>query len=689
MARNDRQKGQKSKQPSTPPPRPATGQPNRGNQRTEQVDKRQRVTITATLLEDTHLGSGSGSAGVDALIARDRHGRPVVWASHLEGVLRDASLRLYGEVASENFFGIAGGNRQNAIFTSLYTTQDTSTRIWRSSARTAYDNRAPKAETLRSMEYISRNTRFEGNVEVRESDLPILKRLLKEIDSLGSGRASGAGRVEITLTETRVTPKTVTGAKQRLILCLYSHEPICITSTATPNNLLLSESFLPGRSILGAITRWLLDAGKTEEAKLLVGGNMSISDAFPLPSAPIPNSLSTSTVLPAPLTLQHRKPDGSPGAIPWWASKTQPTERLDKFADDTSREKLKRPDADLFVYRSSPQTSWTTFKPQLRVRLRNGRPKRRSEEPELFAIEEIAEKTYFLCEISGKVSDMSKLSEALSPVLDGSSWLRIGRGGAPVEVKEIHWADPPEASPLASKAILTLTSDLLFRDDYLRWCMFLDKDTCSSCSRWPQSLTITRQMQEPTPIYGFNGTSGMWRMPAYAIRRGSVFLVEGVGVKDLAQLASKGLWLGERTHEGFGRFRLDSHLPGVTGTTATIPNATPPLSGKPDDPQEIIAKTTHDWLKQHRRLAGSSRNEERVPSLSQWFDFVADLEQKQKGEEAITERKNADTAGGQTWTHKDANALLDKLLTIDAESRVDYARLFVRWLRAEMKRNKK
>ncbi|NCC37523.1 MAG: hypothetical protein EOM24_36760, partial [Chloroflexia bacterium] len=78
-----------------------------------------RYKITAELRAAAHFGTGSGGAGLDALIARDRYGRPVIWASHIEGVLRDAARRLRGDQIAAEFFGRSGGQRQRAIFTSL------------------------------------------------------------------------------------------------------------------------------------------------------------------------------------------------------------------------------------------------------------------------------------------------------------------------------------------------------------------------------------------------------------------------------------------------------------------------------------------------------------------------------------------------------------------------------------------
>lgn len=37
---------------------------------------RVRRTLTAEFLSDAHLGSGAGGGGIDALVARDKHGCP-------------------------------------------------------------------------------------------------------------------------------------------------------------------------------------------------------------------------------------------------------------------------------------------------------------------------------------------------------------------------------------------------------------------------------------------------------------------------------------------------------------------------------------------------------------------------------------------------------------------------------------
>jgi hypothetical protein len=636
-----------------------------------------RQTLTAELLSDAHLGSGSGGAGIDALVARDRHDRPVIWASHIEGVLRDAARRLGGDQQAEAFFGRGGGDltrgdRQRAVFTSLYTKDKPESHIWRSTAREAFDNRAPKDDMLRVIEFVPKGTVFVGEVELPESQLDTLERLVQEVHALGSGRSAGAGRVKLTLSHVASRPRNAGTPTSRLVLLLKNRDPLCITATATPDNLIPSLAFVPGRTLLGAVAAWLISEGDQDTASLLTSGRLSVSDALPLPYAP--SKLDGVEVLPAPLSLQSQKPEGSAGDVPWWAQPTTPTERLDAW---TSMQKLKRPEDDLFVFREQAGASWTAFRPALRVRLRNGRPDPKQAEPSLFAVEQIVEETDFLAEIHGSVEDMQKLARKLAPVLEGRRWLRLGRGGAPVEVAQLAWAGTARAPRPESTALLTLTSDLLVRDAYLRWRTAIDDAALKDLLG--EDIRIVRSLQDSVMVHGFNGTSRLRRMPAAAIRRGSVFEVSGPGVARLTERAANNEWLGERTHEGFGRFRVDASLPGVTSTAPT--SSTTPLSA--DEPEEAIALKTRQWLDAHDGLAKTGSSSDRKPSLSQWLDLVSELERGDTN--AMTSRLNPTTAGGKSWRHRDARAILDELDRVQAPQRALYARLFVRWLRAALR----
>ncbi len=419
-----------------------------------------RRTLTAELLSDAHLGSGSGGGGIDALIARDRDGRPVIWASHVEGVLRDAARRLRGDQEAEAFFGRAGGDysrrdRQRAVFMSLYAKENPESHIWRSTAREAFDNRAPKDDTLRVVEYVRRGTKLVGEVELPASELAVLQRLVQEVDALGSGRSTGAGRVKLSLggLGVRASRRTTGAPTGHLTLLLKNRDPLCITATATPDNLIPSLAFVPGRTLLGAVAAWLIAEGDRDAASLLTSGRISVSDALPLPQPPM--KLEGVEVLPAPLSLQSEKPKGAAGDMPWWAQPTAPTRRLDAWCaeGETKRNgvKFKRPEDDLFVYRASATEAWTTFRPARRVRLRNGRPDPTQLDASLFAIEQIVEETHFLAELQGTPEDLKEVAEKLGPILEGWRWLRVGRAGAPVEVAQFAWSGTPAAKKTTEK----------------------------------------------------------------------------------------------------------------------------------------------------------------------------------------------------------------------------------------------
>jgi hypothetical protein len=525
---------------------------------------------------------------------------------------------------------------------------------------------------------------FEGSIELPWDDVPLLSRLLAETDAIGRGRATGAGRVRLNIAETRMSPRPVGRGTSRLLLLLRNVDPITITATATPTNLIPALPFIPGRSLLGALADWLWSDNQQDAARALVSGRLAVSDALPLPAQP--TDLSSVDVSPAPLSLRSEKPKGSPGEAPWWSLPASEPRRVDHWLAQREgsepETKLKRPEPDLFVCRLGFSAPWTAYRPLIRVRLRNGRPDPDQADPSLFAIEQIAEGTLFLADIRGDTTEMAALGSALHPVLEGSRWLRLGRGGAPVEVARSQWTDSGDRDHGSSvnpddAGYLTLTSDLLVRDERLRWLTALDDSRMALIPGWPNDTQATPVTQDHTPVYGFNGTARLWRQPATAVRRGSVFRVEGAGIRDLTSAAANGRWLGERTHEGFGRFRLDTVLPGITGDAFPAPLQEPHSSA--DEASEVTAATTRRWFDQHTHLAdaGTSR-----PSLSQWLDLASDLDRGVS--DALNSRMNPTTAGKRSWRDGDARVVLGEIQRL-ANQQAEHAHMFVRWLRARMR----
>lgn len=679
------------------------------------VAERVRLTLTATLLSDANLGSGAGAAGLNSVVARDRRGRPVIWASHLEGLLREAARRRKLDKEAECLFGASGQKRSTCVISSLYcdSKEDRPPRIWRSTARAAFDNRAPKDDTLRAIEHVPEGTTFKGYVELPKDAVDTFQKLLLEVDAVGHGRASGSGRIQLKAEASQADTQTRASALRgatRWRLLLRNLDPLCIGATATPGNLIPTEPYVPGRTLLGALTQWLLDAGERDVAKLMVSERLRVSDALPLPwkdeeqQWPTDQQLASLEVLPAPLSLQAKKPDQHQGPSPWWAEHAAPPVRQDAallqeqrtLGATAQQEKLKRPEPDLFVAHIAGQ--WQCYRPEVKARLRNGRPERAKPldmpnssngteptitAPNLFAIEQLAEDTSFVAELSGSADELERVRQALAPVLEGRAWLRLGRAGAPVEVvSAIKLEKRPTSS--GAKKYLLLTSDLLLRDDELRWCTALPREP-SSIPGWPEGtkLTLTPCHEEETAINGFNGTSRLWRLPAAAIRRGSVYRLSGEGVEQLSAAAERGEALGERIHEGFGRFLVCAELPGVTRdpVPAPAPDATQAASQ-----DEAACATAHGWFEKCKKTLSNG------PSLSQWFELVEELEREAgtnraasaKSSKAIAKRLEPTTAGAQPWRHaKQILANLEQENTLAEASRL--AHYFVRWVRTALR----
>jgi len=665
---------------------------------------RVRCSVRATLTEDAHPGSGAGSGPIDDLVARDRRGHPVLWSTHVKGLLREAARHRLGNHEANRLFGERGRAGKSVLLTSLYCNDvSVQTRVWRSTAHEAFDNRAPAHDTLRALEYVPNGTCFEGELEASVADIDKLKRLFAEVDSVGGGRSVGDGVLEWELTpHTRADDDETDGKQEcteRLLLVLRARDPLCLAKTAVPGNLIATLPYVPGRALIGALAAWLFAEGRVDSARLLTGGELGVmtSDALPMAPTDRDGKLSSITVLPAPLSLKRSKPPGCAGTLSWWAVTLPDLGWVDAHGAEKPLEKLKRPPSDLFVQRvnTDAEGSWVVFRPDLRVRLRNGRPEPLQPDPDLFATEFISEQTRFIAEIRAPLKLMEQLATDLAPVLDGRRWLTLGRGGAPVEVDRIEWCTRPEPAKLNGPAYLILSSDLLVRDEHLRWTVAVDART--KVPGLSTAITLAPLDQESTTVYGFNGTARLRRLPAVGVRRGSVFQVENAALPELKAAAVAGIWLGENTHEGFGRFSLHAvdALPGAVTPSelrsgvhlgSTLPaaesveeGAAPALrpdSGASTSPDEKIAVETERWVKKY--LEGPKVG--RLPSHSQWRSLIRDLECDASG--ALESRRDDATAGLRVWQHEKAKRVLEALGSQQEAERAKYADFFVRWLKA-------
>lgn len=636
------------------------------------------IKLHVETLEDLHTGSGTGGGDIDALLQRDRDGRPVIRASHLKGLLREAGEELiaFGALTAGDLralLGTEGAGRGALHLTSLRLRDDaeSKTLIWGSTQRVEH-GRAPQPDTLRFIEHVAAGTRFEAVLRLGERGLqPLLERLLNRIDRIGGARNRGGGLVKLSWSVqspvVSAPPPASPGERLVLRMVLRNLEPLCLPATGHPGNLIKSHSFIRGQALRGALMAWAIHNGHGGAVKLFE--RLSVGDALPLPTG----CKSTEQVLPIPMSILTEKPVAGDLDIPWWAGQGGSPGSFDSLytQQDQDHEKPKRPGTHEYLCRSAGDANWQRYSPAMRVRLRNATPKRISmEDTRLFSLEEIAEDTCFQAEVRGADPEAIKdFLNAVAPVLAGADWLAIGRGGAPARIEAFSVAAAPTLPPrLHDDWTLTLTSDAIVRGERLG---FLDNLSCELLCQLAgiegqDDWKIVTDAVETTHVHGFNAVTGLTRAPALALRRGSCWRIAGPGSAALARaLLGKGA-LGERTGEGFGRFVIGVQ-PIDSGRLGKPP-------GNTKSPQ---VHRNEELLAQARELARKLNKD--GPSLSQlqWLRSQAmGIDTGTRLQQLLDEIAQAHQRrpqGGKAWQHFPHQRLrdvLDGCQTLDEQRRL-------------------
>lgn len=572
------------------------------------------IQLRVETLEDLHTGSGTGGGDIDALVQRDRRGQPVIRASHFKGLLREAGEELiaFGALTTDDLHALLGtqGTGRGALrLTSLCVPDgaEGKTLIWGSTQRVE-NGRAPKEDTLRFIEHVAAGTRFEATLRLADTRLqPLLARLLKRVDRLGGARNRGGGLVKLDWDPITFTPGRLPMESGRSVrLVVRNLEPLCLPATGHPGNLIKSHSFIRGQTLRGALMAWAIHNGQAERLKLFE--RLSVGDARPLPEG----CDSAEQVIPIPLSLLSEKAKGSGSAIPWWAGRSDSPDTFDSLykQQDKDKEKPKRPGAHEYLCRMANGTNWQRYSPAMRVRLRNATPKRESDEDaRLFSLEEIAESTCFQVDVQGVDADAVKdFLDVFAPVLAGTDWLAIGRGGQPTCIVSVQpTPTPPQPPALGDDWTLTLTSEAIVRGERLG---FLDNLRLEHLCRLVEidvqdHWRILTDVVETTPVHGFNAVTGLTRAPALALRRGSCWRITGTGSGALAHALIRMGALGERADEGFGQFLI---------RLQPIPSNR--LGKPPGKPEALKTNRNEELLVQARELADRI-SDAGGPSLSQ------------------------------------------------------------------------
>jgi CRISPR/Cas system CSM-associated protein Csm3 (group 7 of RAMP superfamily) len=689
--------------------------------------------VTIRLEEDLHSGTGTGGGSLDAIQITGRSGLPVIRATHIKGLLREAGrllseMGLYSEQDYNHLFGEEGGWQRSALLMqSLHFQENKENKEnkqapwhlqWTSTAREINRRtpsegslRTPSEGSLRTLQYVKAGSLFHGQWLLTDPTLAkFLQDCLQQVTHLGSSRTRGGGLIcvesfgPIPLENQAQSLPIFETEKPRIRLILKNLEPLCLPITGYPGNIVPSECYIRGQQLLGALVAYSLREKNQTIAEDLLAGKISIGNAYPLPEQTA-KDFQQWTVLPFPLNIYHEKPKPqTPPEQPWWTAQTGKISHLgergeqDKFKessqnDDKKGEKLKRPGDREFLFRdnNNEQSSWQRYQPKMAIHMRNQTSglnvAKEKRENELFSEEEILEDTCFITDILFSDQKTAQtFAEAFAPLLNGQTWLALGRGGRPVSVEVVSgMSEAISRNPHdETKLTLLLTSDLIIRSETLGFYDSLDiKVLQKLLGITDKTINASLKVYKDTiTVRGFNYLTRLPKAPVLAIRRGSAFEITGPtqDIKILRQALQQQTALGERTHEGFGRFELnlpidwENHPPEKTapklnskiGQQETILKAAKKLADKLG--KDALSKTQWQYLRQQALIV---KNQDHIDTL---LENLTKHTKKTAGEvwtKPLTEIKKA----LQTLTSNKNGAHENQVLFLDALVRYQFARL--------------
>lgn len=640
-----------------------------------------RFQIKLELLEDLHAGSGLASVWVDRPLVRDSEGQPFIPASHVKGVWRDVANRLcamqvegFTAALIDDWFGAAPKHEKDATAPRrgrlhcprlTPTDRNAKTLVWTQSSRVPHSRR-PQDDTLRSTEYLAACTTLvgEGYFLGTQNEFTKLNKLVARVDRYGGNRSRGDGRVRLVVFEAigaarQSKPSLPSAAAHGIRLLLRARAPVQVPRTGSPGNLIECETRIPGRMLAGALIETMRRQGT--EVATLFSGAAHIGDALPLDAeAPgTSDELARLEVMPAPLQYVERKPERKPTTVfthmPGWAndaSHTQSTQgwrdrfdaRSPQDTQETPQPQYKRLPAGTYIRRNGPSHDWRAYRQPLEIAMRNrrgsdtgGHPKDRRNTPAmaatgfmdeaLFSTEQMPVDTCFVADIQpgADSAQWNAWYAQLSKSLTASPICFVGRGGAAVEVvMACALPDPVQRHGTAEDDAfrLTLTSDAIVRTPWLGFHRRLTLQAlCDALDIDVPEDTRAEEVSESSIDRAFNASTGLPRPSVIALRRGSSIRVDGTGASTLRAALSSRNAIGERQHEGMGRFRLDFNIGAQPQPSNNTKQSAPPAELM----TEVIACKALDLAERHRASC-------KALSKSQWgnvrtaFDAMAESE---------------------------------------------------------------
>lgn len=566
--------------------------------------KKIKITCKLACLEDFHIGTGSGSIGLyDDGQLKDRFGRPLINSSTFKGLLRDSCSQLD---RMRNDLGLDNVSFYERIFESHenLNSLDIEVRPLEYPERstlihyfTAVDNdkRRSRDKSLRSVEFGSRGTVFELSVTYlsRDNDTEHLVQYLKDgisnIKALGGYRRRGFGALAITNLESQADDiqagGEVQGSGNRVEILLELTEDTLLSSKAQSGNLLFTNDYIPGSTILGLL-RSLALAGDCDD-DFLDDGNVRSGFFYPLPDG-VAEPFETD-VCPVPLSLRRLKArktrTNSTISIPTWALDMESSGQLSHIlSHNLLLDSGEEHDAGKGMYegwvcadRSDPdwkKSRYYTVRKTWHQRNLVDRSTQSTSDNGIFIEERVAAETRFKGALTFRDEAIcARFLSCFQPWLSGATPVHLGKGGKLAGISGFKVSLEPTSAEkdIAGTFTLTLLSDAVIPGAGLAPASTISPEILAAMlgegfageDFSPGTSAFRRGV-----VSSFSGTSGLRQFRDIAIRKGSSFSFTYKGTNlDLLKQRLSGLensGIGRRKGKGFGAVAINHPLQSLT-----------------------------------------------------------------------------------------------------------------------------
>ncbi|GAK59332.1 hypothetical protein U27_06316 [Candidatus Vecturithrix granuli] len=323
--------------------------------------------------------------------------------------------------------------------------------------------------------------------------------------------------------------------------------PVVIAARYGDMNLINTEQYLPGTSVLGLLAHRVLTCKRLSSAQALTDehfyrwflrGDLKIENAYIVSSEEHENRR---IHFPTPISIHHEK-------------------HYDKrihdllYVDDDFREQTKHLGKFCSIERSEIYTK--QVETELNFHHARDREKGRPREGMIFTYEAIAKDQTFQGEIRGKFEDLNAFIEVCKS--DKFEWIAyIGRsknaqyGQVKIELSE-QVIKPEVTIQIQPQISLTLLSDAIVYNDW-------GFPTTDPDLLLQQYLPGAKTIKAVIKINSVENFISVWRLKKPSetcFAAGSTFLLDinACDVEQLSELEQTGI--GERTHEGFGQCKF-------------------------------------------------------------------------------------------------------------------------------------